>query len=87
SLRYLDTGDAQLAQVIERVTRLLGRGVPTMILGETGTGKELLARAIHNDGPRARGPFVAVNRASIPEARIEAELFGYEEGALTGARR
>lgn len=87
SLRYLDTGDAQLAQVIERVTRLLGRGVPTMILGETGTGKELLARAIHNDGPRARGPFVAVNCASIPESLIEAELFGYEEGAFTGARR
>ena len=87
SLRYLDTGDAQLAVVIERVTRLLGRDVPTLILGETGTGKELLARAIHHDGPRARQPFVAVNCASIPETLIEAELFGYEEGAFTGARR
>lgn len=87
SLRYLDTGDAHLAQVIDRVTRLLGRDVPTLILGETGTGKELLARAIHHDGPRARKPFVAVNCASIPETLIEAELFGYEEGAFTGARR
>ncbi|RYF01474.1 MAG: sigma-54-dependent Fis family transcriptional regulator [Comamonadaceae bacterium] len=87
SLRYLNTGDAQLAQVIDRVTRLLGRDVPTLILGETGTGKELLARAIHHDGPRARKPFVAVNCASIPETLIEAELFGYEEGAFTGARR
>lgn len=87
SLRYLDTGDAQLSQVIDRVTRLLGRDVPTMILGETGTGKELLAQAIHHDGPRAPGPFVAVNCASIPESLMEAELFGYEEGAFTGARR
>ncbi|RYF67218.1 MAG: sigma-54-dependent Fis family transcriptional regulator, partial [Comamonadaceae bacterium] len=87
SLRYLDTGDAQLAQVIDRVTRLLGRDVPTLILGETGTGKELLAQAMHHDSPRADGPFVAVNCASIPEALMEAELFGYEEGAFTGARR
>jgi len=87
SLRYLNTGDAHLAQVIERVTRMLGRDVPIMVLGETGTGKELLARAIHHDGPRARKPFVAVNCASIPETLIEAELFGYEEGAFTGARR
>jgi transcriptional regulator of acetoin/glycerol metabolism len=86
-LRYLDTGDAQLAQVIDRVSRVLGSDVPMLILGETGTGKELLAQAIHQDGLRARGPFVAVNCASIPETLIEAELFGYEEGAFTGARR
>lgn len=86
-LRYLNTGDAQLAQVIDRVTRVLGHDVPILILGETGTGKELLARAIHQDGPRHKGPFVAVNCASIPETLIEAELFGYEEGAFTGARR
>ncbi|MDA8453211.1 sigma-54-dependent Fis family transcriptional regulator [Acidovorax sp. GBBC 3334] len=87
SLRYLDTGDVQLAQAIDRVSRLLGSDVPTLVLGETGTGKELLARAIHQDGPRSAGPFVAVNCASIPETLIEAELFGYEEGAFTGARR
>lgn len=86
-LRYLNTGDAQLAHVIERVTKLLGRGIATLILGETGTGKELLARAMHHDGPRRQGPFVAVNCAAIPESLIESELFGYEEGAFTGARR
>jgi transcriptional regulator with PAS, ATPase and Fis domain len=87
SLRALDTGDTHLAQVIARVDKVLGRAVPIVIMGETGTGKELLARAIHQDSPRAQGPFVAVNCASIPETLIESELFGYEEGAFTGARR
>jgi len=86
-LRYLNTGDPKLAQVIDKVNKVLGRDVPIMIMGETGTGKELLAQAIHNDSPRAAGPFVAVNCASIPESLIESELFGYEEGAFTGARR
>ncbi|HWJ93326.1 MAG TPA: sigma 54-interacting transcriptional regulator, partial [Telluria sp.] len=86
-LRYLNTGDPKLAQVIEKVNKVLGRDVPIMIMGETGTGKELLAQAIHQDSPRAHAPFVAVNCASIPEALIESELFGYEEGAFTGARR
>jgi sigma-54 dependent transcriptional regulator, acetoin dehydrogenase operon transcriptional activator AcoR len=86
-LRYLNTGDPQLGQVIEKVNKVLGRDIPILIMGETGTGKELLAQAIHNDSPRAQGPFVAVNCASIPETLIESELFGYEDGAFTGARR
>jgi transcriptional regulator of acetoin/glycerol metabolism len=86
-LRYLNTGDPQLEQVIAKVNKVLGRDIPIMVMGETGTGKELLAHAIHNDSPRAMGPFVAVNCASIPETLIESELFGYEDGAFTGARK
>jgi transcriptional regulator of acetoin/glycerol metabolism len=87
SLAALDTGDPQMTQAIARVRRVLGRDIPILIQGETGTGKELLARAIHAASPRADGPFVAVNCASIPEGLIESELFGYEEGAFTGARK
>ena len=86
-LRYLNTGDPQLEQVIAKVNKVLGRDIPILIMGETGTGKELLAQAIHTDSPRAMGPFVAVNCASIPETLIESELFGYEDGAFTGARK
>ncbi len=86
-LRYLNTGDPQIAAVIDKVKKVLGRDIPILIVGETGTGKELLAQAIHNDSPRAKSPFVAVNCASIPETLIESELFGYTDGAFTGARK
>ena len=86
-LRYLNTGDPQVSALIDKVTKVLGKDIPILIMGETGTGKELLAQAIHNDSPRAQGPFVAVNCASIPETLIESELFGYEDGAFTGARK
>ncbi|WP_428420411.1 sigma-54-dependent Fis family transcriptional regulator [Methylibium sp.] len=87
SLRQLQTGDARMDDVVARVKRVLDRDIPVLIQGETGTGKEVLARAIHQASRRASGPFVAVNCASIPETLIESELFGYEEGAFTGARR
>jgi transcriptional regulator of acetoin/glycerol metabolism len=87
SLRYLDTGDPQVASVIQKLRIIQGRDIPIMILGETGTGKDLLAQAIHNDSSRSHKNFVSVNCASIPENLIESELFGYEEGAFTGAKR
>jgi transcriptional regulator of acetoin/glycerol metabolism len=86
-LSYLDTGDPQITAVIGKIRKVIGKDIPILITGETGTGKELLAQAIHNDSPRRSGAFVAVNCASIPETLIESELFGYEEGAFTGARR
>ncbi|SOZ10036.1 sigma-54-dependent Fis family transcriptional regulator [Cupriavidus taiwanensis] len=86
-LDELDTGDAQIRTVIGKLRKVIGKDIPVMVLGETGTGKELLARAIHADSARRAGPFIAVNCASIPENLIESELFGYEEGAFTGARK
>jgi transcriptional regulator of acetoin/glycerol metabolism len=86
-LHYLNTGDPAIGALVGKVQRVINRDIPLLILGETGTGKELLARACHQDSNRAKQPFVAVNCASIPESLIEAELFGYEDGAFTGARR
>jgi transcriptional regulator of acetoin/glycerol metabolism len=86
-LRFLDSGDVQMKTLLGKLRKVIDRDIPILVLGETGTGKELLARAIHQDSERARAPFVAVNCASIPETLIEAELFGYEDGAFTGARR
>jgi transcriptional regulator of acetoin/glycerol metabolism len=87
ALAELATGDATVAAIVGKIRRVIDRDIPILVLGETGTGKELLARAIRQDSSRARQPFVAVNCASIPETLIEAELFGYEEGAFTGARK
>ncbi len=87
SLHYLDTGDEKVSALIRKVNLVMGRDIPILVTGETGTGKELLAQAVHNDSPRNGGPFVAVNCASIPETLIESELFGYEDGAFTGSRK
>lgn len=87
SLDCLNSGDPRIAAAVTKVRRVLGRDITVLIQGETGTGKEWFAKAMHEDGPRRNNPFVAVNCAAIPEGLIESELFGYEEGAFTGARR
>jgi sigma-54 dependent transcriptional regulator, acetoin dehydrogenase operon transcriptional activator AcoR len=87
ALAQLRTGDLAVDAVVDKIRRVLDRDIPILVLGETGTGKELLARAIHADSARCNKPFVAVNCAAIPEHQIEAELFGCEAGAFTGARR
>ncbi|MDD4562024.1 MAG: sigma 54-interacting transcriptional regulator [Syntrophomonadaceae bacterium] len=71
----------------DRVRRIARTNSPVLIYGETGTGKELFAHAIHEESRRRNNPFIGVNCASIPENLLESELFGYEEGAFTGAKR
>ena len=76
----------QVAQLLTRQART-SRLPPFLILGETGSGKGVLARSIHQASARRDGPFVTVNCAAIPETLLEAELFGYERGAFTDARQ
>ena len=79
-------GDApSLRQVLAAIDRAATTDTTVLLEGESGTGKELCARALHNASARANGPFVAINCAAIPETLLEAELFGYERGAFTGA--
>jgi DNA-binding NtrC family response regulator len=79
------TDDPATKQVLAMIARAAPSPLPVLIQGETGTGKELLARALHEQGPRASFPFVPINCAALPENLIESELFGHERGAFTGA--
>lgn len=76
-----------IREAVETAKRYAQSNAPILIQGETGTGKEMFAQSIHNESPRRNNAFVAVNCAAIPENLLESELFGYEEGAFTGARR
>jgi two-component system nitrogen regulation response regulator GlnG len=75
-----------MQDVFRAIGRLSQSNVTVMITGESGSGKELVARALHKHSPRANGPFVAINTAAIPKDLLESELFGHERGAFTGAQ-
>ncbi len=79
------TAAPEMLKVARMIERVAGADVSVMLLGASGTGKELLARGLHDKSPRKAKPFVAINCAAIPENLLEAELFGYEKGAFTGA--
>ncbi|WP_309601341.1 PEP-CTERM-box response regulator transcription factor [Sphingomonas sp.] len=79
------TASPEMLKVARTIERVALADVSVMLLGASGTGKELLAKAVHELSPRKRGEFVAINCAAIPENLLEAELFGYERGAFTGA--
>lgn len=87
ALERIDTGDATLHSAIARARKVVDKPIPLLLQGESGVGKEVFARALHQSGPRQHKPFVAVNCAALPETLIEAELFGYQSGAFTGAKR
>jgi len=76
-----------MQKVFSRITKVIKTDTTVMILGDSGTGKELIAKAIHSNGPRRNKPFIAVNSGAIPENLLESELFGHTKGAFTGAIR
>lgn len=79
--------DSSVARALQQAVKVIDAGVSVLVTGETGVGKEVFARRLHAASQRRAGPLVIVNCAALPDSLIEAELFGYDEGAFTGARR
>ncbi len=86
-LRDMITVSPKMHKIFETVERVSSSDASVLVQGESGTGKELMARAIHYTSPRRNKPFVPVNCAALPDTLLESELFGYDEGAFSGARR
>lgn len=84
-MKLIQTSDLKMKKLLEMADNVAGSRAAVLIQGESGTGKELLARYIHSKSSRASKDFVALNCAAVPEGLLEAELFGYEKGAFTGA--
>jgi transcriptional regulator with GAF, ATPase, and Fis domain len=76
---------SKMAAILATVDKISSEDIPVLLLGETGTGKEMIARAIHQSGNRRNAPFVAINCGALPETLLESELFGHEKGSFTGA--
>ncbi len=87
ALREVAGEDETCLRMLPLVARVMKNDLPVLILGETGSGKEMFARAFHQASERRNGPFVAVNCAALPESLIESELFGYRDGAFTGSKK
>ncbi|MEW5786833.1 MAG: sigma-54-dependent Fis family transcriptional regulator [Pseudomonadota bacterium] len=87
ALAGLDTGCGLISAAIHKARKVLDKPIPVLLQGESGVGKEVFAKAMHDSGPRHSKPFVAVDCSALPENLIETELFGYAPGAFTGARR
>ncbi|AXP04215.1 sigma-54-dependent Fis family transcriptional regulator [Pseudomonas fluorescens] len=87
SLNTLHFGDSRVEKAVRQAERLLEKDIPLLIHGETGVGKEVFVKALHQASSRCKQPFIAVNCAAIPAELVESELFGYEKGAFTGANQ
>ncbi len=85
TLDNINLGDSKLKRAIDQASRVVEKDIPILIHGETGVGKEVFVKALHNSSSRAKMPLVALNCAAIPADLVESELFGYEKGAFTGA--
>ena len=82
---HLIGSSPSLERILKQATAVAGTSATVLLVGENGTGKEMLARAIHEESPRSQGPFIAVSCAALPESLIESELFGHEKGSFTDA--
>jgi len=87
TINHLVSNSQKVKDIIEAARKYAQVDLTILLIGETGTGKEVLAQSIHNLSPRRKGPYVAINCSVLPENLLESELFGYEEGAFTGARK